>query len=333
MSPSGWCGSLPENYSNKYLLTKKEEEHLFELILIIVLGIVAVIGLGAAVAKRSGIALIVGGASLVVGVAILFFSSFYTQGVGEAKVIVNFDGTIAGENLDAGAGWKAPTQSSVDFDLFSQEVLYAGGGDATPSYSGGTVSGAEVTVAVGGVSGGSTQANVDISIVYSLDAEAVSGIYKEYKSQERFTKQIVEKTILGTVREVPAQYNAIEFRGEKRAEAGDEMLASLNDKLNKYGVTVDFVNIQDIRFSESVEAALTKIEEANQAVQEAEARQRQKVVDAETKRIEARGVADANGILNQSLTPAVLQQKYIDALGEGTIYVVPEGSTPMVGTK
>lgn len=305
---------------------------MFELILIIVLGLVSVIALGIAVVAKRGVPGIVGGVAAIAAIVVLFFSTFYTQGVGEAKVIVNFDGTVAGENLDPGAGWKAPTQGSVDFDLFSQEVLYAGG-DAAPSYSGGAVNGQQVTVSVGGVSGGSTQAQVDISIVYSLDADAVTSIYKKYKTQERFTKQIIEKTILGTVREIPAQYNAIEFRGEKRAEAGDKILDALNTKLNKYGVTVDFVNIQDIRFSDSVEAALTKIEEANQAVQEAEARQRQKIVDAETKRIEAQGTADANAILSQSLTPQVLQQKYIDALSEGTVYVVPEGSTPMVGTK
>lgn len=306
---------------------------MFELILIIVLGLVAVIAIGIGFARKSIVSGLVGVGSIIVAVIVLFFSSFYTQGVGEAKVLVNFDGTVAGENLDPGAGWKAPTQGSVDFDLFSQEVLYAGGGDSAPSYSGGTVSGQEVTVAVGGISGGSTQANVDISIVYSLDADNVTTIYNKYKSQERFTKQIIEKTILGTVREVPSEYSAIEFRGEKRAEAGDRILDTLNEKLNKYGVTVDFVNIQDIRYPESVENALREVETANQAVQKAEAEQRKVLVEAETKRISAQGTADANNILNQSLSPSVLQQKYIDALGEGTVYVVPEGSTPMIGTK
>lgn len=306
---------------------------MFELILIIILGLIAVIAIGIGFAKRNVISGLVGVGAIVVALAIAFFSSFYTQTVGEAKVLVNFDGTIAGENLDPGAGWKAPTQGAVDFDLFSQEILYAGGGEGAPSYSGGTVSGSEVTVAVGGVNGGSTQANVDISIVYSLSADSVTPIYNDFKSQERFTKQVIEKTVLSTIREIPSQYNAIEFRGEKRGEAADKMAEAILDKLGEKGVEDVMVNIQDIRFSESVEAALTKIEEANQAVQEAEALQRKKTVDAETARIEAQGVADANAILNQSLSPAVLQQKYIDALKEGTVFVVPEGSTPLVTTK
>lgn len=48
------------------------------------------------------------------------------------------------------------------------------------------------------------------------------------------------------------------------------------------------------------------------------------------------GAADANAILTESLTPEVLQQRYIDALKsigkEGNLVVVPEGSQPIVGS-
>lgn len=271
--------------------------------------------------------------SLLAGL-FLIFSTVYSQGVGEAKVIVNLDGTVAGSDLDPGFGTKAPWQDAADFDLFSQEVLYAGG-DTAPSYSGGQVNGKEVTVSVGGINGGSTQANVDISVVYSLDAEAVEGIYKKYKSQERFTKQVVEKTILSVIRQVPSDYTAIEFRGGGRAESADKMLSLLNSKLEKQGITVDFVNIQDIRYSDTVQQALNEVENANQAVQKAEAEQRQREVEAETLVIQAQGQADAavakaqgeaeaNRILNESLTPTVLQQRYIDALTAGqSKWVVP----------
>lgn len=282
--------------------------------------------------NRAGraISAVVGGLATVGAFLLLFFGSILVaNGQGEAKVFINPDGTIAFTQETAGYVQKAPWQDYADFDLFSQEVLYAGG-DAAPSYSGGTVSGREVTVAVGGLNGGSTQANLDISVTYSLDAAKVEDIYSNYKSQERFTKQVVEKTILAVIRQVPGAYTATEFRGEARQEASDKILKLLNDKLNKLGVTVDFVNLQDIRYPENVEAALADVEAANQAALKAEANQRTAQVDAETKRIEAQGVADANAILTQSLTPEILQQKYIDALGSGTVYVVPAGSTPFV---
>lgn len=313
----------------------------------IIIAVIAIIALGVAVVLnqnfkrtedddlrfgRNVTGLIGGVAAIGAGLLLFFGSILVSNGVGEAKVFTNPDGTIAFTQTAPGFTQKAPWQDYVDFDLFSQEVLYAGG-DQAPSYSGGTVQGREVTVAVGGLNGGSTQANLDISVTYSLDADAAEAIYTSYKSQERFTKQVIEKTVLSVIRQVPGAYTATEFRGEARQEASDKILKLLNEKLNDLGVTVDFVNLQDIRYPENVEAALADVEAANQAALKAEANQRTAQVDAETKRIEAQGIADANSILDQSLTPEILQQKYIEALGEGTVYVVPDGSTPFVGTK
>lgn len=272
---------------------------------------------------------------IAVGLGVLFaaFSMIFFQSVGEAKVIINADGTISGQKLEAGIGFKAPWQDTVDFNTFSQELLYAGSSDGvTPSYSKGTVNGAEVTVAVGGVSGGSTQGFMDISIVYSIDPEKVQDIYKEFRSQERFTQLVIEKTILSEIRRIPAAFTATEFRGAKMTEATELMTEAITKKLGSKGVTNVLVNVQDVRYPENVEAAISAIETANQDIQKAEAEQRKKTVEAETKRIEAQGTADANKILEASLTPEILQQKLIEAYGEGTVFVVPEGSTPLVTT-
>lgn len=282
------------------------------------------------VGKWVGLGLGIGGV-LLAGI-LLLTSTIVVNGQGEAKVVTNIDGSVAQTIETNSTVTKAPWQDFVDFDLFSQELLYAGG-DVAPSYSGGQVNGKEVTVSVGGLNGGSTQANIDISVVYSLDAGAVEDIYKKYRTQERFTKQIIEKTVLSVARTVPSQFTAITFRGAEKDAAAQEILQRVNDKLNKLGVTVDFVNIQAVRYPDNVETALNDVEAANQAAALAEANQRKAEVEAETKRIEAQGVADANAILTQSLTPQILQQRYIDALKAGTVYVVPEGSTPFVGVK
>ena len=72
------------------------------------------------------------------------------------------------------------------------------------------------------------------------------------------------------------------------------------------------------------------------AKQKAQNEQETAKVQAETKKIEAQGEADANAVLAQSLNDQVLQQHYIDALKdvgkEGNLVVVPNGSTPMINT-
>ena len=55
---------------------------------------------------------------------------------------------------------------------------------------------------------------------------------------------------------------------------------------------------------------------------------------AETKRIKAQGEADANKVLNDSLTDNVLRQHYIDALQNADqLVVTPEGSNTLIQPK
>jgi len=284
-------------------------------------------------------ALAIGAVLTLVG-AILFITTIvFSQGVGEAKVIISPSGEVVSSKVDPGWGTKAPWDNVVDFDLFQQQVLFAGGTDQAPSYSGGTVNGAEITASVSG----GAQAFVDASLVYSIDADKVVDIYEKYRSQERFTQQIIVPSILSAVRDVPSAYTPVQFRGEKRGEATDGILASADQKLAPYGVQVNTVNLQDIRFTDQVEQSIKDVEVAQQKEQTAEAELRATQVSAQAQvveaqaaadaaRIQAQGIADANNTLNASLTPQVLQQKYLDAISKGTTFVVPEGSTPFIQT-
>lgn len=300
------------------------------IVAIIILAIIALVSFGVAFFGRSIIAAGVGIVALLIGGGVLFASTFYTNGVGEAKVIVNIDGTVAGTVVQPGTGWKQPTQDFVDIDLFSQELQYVGKPGEPAVYTGGTVNGAEITTSVAN----GAQANVDITVTYSLDADKVEALYNKYKSQERFTKQVIEKTILSSVREVPSGYSAVEFRGEKKGEAGAKIFDLIESKLKPLGVTVDFVNLQDVRYSGEVEAALKAVEVANQQVQEQEAKLRATEVSAQALVVEAEAQAEANRLLNENpLGERALQAKYIEALKAGTVYVVPSGSTPFVTIK
>ncbi|QIG57877.1 band-7-like membrane protein [Microbacterium phage PauloDiaboli] len=284
--------------------------------------------------------LIAGPLLLIVGAIFLFFGTFYQNGVGEAKVIVNsVDKTIVGTIETPGAGFKSPLNDFVDFDLFSQQLTFAGGGEGTPSYTGGSVNGKEITVNVGGVDGGSTRANVDLVATYSLSSKEIDKIYAEFRSQELFTEQVIQKQLLSVARAVPAEYTAVEFRGTQRGEAEEAIRDQLNDRLKKYGVEFTTITIQDVRYPESVETALTQIEEANQAAQKAEAEKRTSEVNAEKKLVEAqgqanadiekaRGEAEANRLLSESLTPELIELRKAELLVEASKnggYIIDNG--------
>ncbi|ROR93077.1 SPFH domain-containing protein [Salana multivorans] len=273
--------------------------------------------------RAAGIAAAV---ALVGSLLFVGFSTIYSQSVGQASVLVNAGGTVAGQNSEPGFATKAPWQTRSEWDLFSQSVTYAGDDKGAPSYTGGQVSGQQVTASVSG----GAQSNFDFSAVYSLDGDHVEELYESYRSQERFTKQVIEPTILAVVRDVPSAYSPVQFRGEKRGEAQDTMLERLNSRLSQYGVTVSLVNLQNITFSDDVEASIKSVEVAQQKEAEAEANLRATEVSAQAQVVEAEAQAEANRVLTESLTPELLRLREIEAYGSGTVFVVPEGSTPFV---
>lgn len=259
---------------------------------------------------------IIGGvAGIVLAGVILFFGTWWQNGEGEAKVLVHgVDRTVVGTITEPGAGFKPAWVDFVEFDTFNQEATYAGEPGSAPEYSGGTVNGSEITMSVGGVSGGSTQGYMDVTIVYVLGDESITDIYREFRSQERFTRTIIEKQILSTARQVPAGYSATEFRGPLRAQAELEIQTKLNERLGAYGVEVISVTIQDVRYPAEVEEALKGVEVANQKQQTAEAELRAAEVSAQQKVVEAQAEAEANRVLSESLSPQILEQRRIDAL-------------------
>lgn len=288
-----------------------------------------------------GYTIAAGTAIALVGVFGLGAASVYSQSIGQAKVLINAGGTIAGQDATPGWAIKAPWQSVVNWDLFSQTLTFAGNkDDGAPSYTGGQINGYEITSSVAR----GAQTDLDVQVVYNLDGSKVGDLYKQFRSQERFTKQVIEPKVLAVIRTVPTDYTPVEFRGEKRGEATQKILDGLNKALNSYGITVSQVNLQAIRYTSAVEDSIKAVEVAQQSEAEQQAKLRAATVEAQQKvvqaqatadaaRIAAQGQADANATLSASLTPQVLQQRYIDALKEGTIYVVPEGSTPFVQTK
>lgn len=284
---------------------------------------------------------IASGVGVGLTVLALLGASVYTQSVGQAKVLINSGGTIAGVDASPGWGMKAPWQSVSNWDLFSQTLTFAGNKkDGAPSYTGGQISGFEITSSVAR----GAQTDLDLQVVYNLNGDKVGDLYRKFRTQERFTKQVVEPKVLAVVRTVPTSYTPVEFRGEKRGEATQKMLDNLNAALDDYGITVTQVNLQAIRYTAAVEDSIKAVEVAQQGEAEQQAKLRaatvaaqQKVVEAQAAadaaRVAAQGQADANATLAASLTPQVLQQHYLDALGEGTVYVVPDGATPFIGTK
>lgn len=266
---------------------------------------------------------------LLLLVAALFIGSdcIYGQDAGEVIVKKNIGGSLAGYTEEAGFHVKAPWQSTISYDVRNNLInLYR---ETEYKYEGGAAEGACVTI--NDKSGASC--DIDLQVVYSLDADAAVQLYVDYGTQKHFTETVIQNDVRATAREVAGQYDTITML-TNRGEFTRGLADALTTKWDKMGLDVEQVSVQDIRYDSVITSRYAEAQAAEVAKAKALNDQETARVEAETKVIEAQGEADANRILSESLTPEVIQQHYIDALTEigqdGNLVVVPEGSSPLV---
>jgi Membrane protease subunits, stomatin/prohibitin homologs len=262
------------------------------------------------------------GLALVTAV-LLFFSTFYTQDVGEAKVLKDWTGNIVGEDITQGADFKAPWVDIVDFDIRNQLAAYVGNGE--DNYNGSKPNGPQITVQdKEGVT-----ANLDIAIIYSIKPDAVTEIYSQYLSQDNFKARLIEQDIRSVVRNIPSKYGTLELLNGREA-VGNDIKEALTQRWASQGVIVESVSLQEIRYSDEVKARFDAAQSARIEVEKAKAELEATKVNAQQKVVQAQAESDANAILNASLTPSILQQRYLDTLKElakaGNL-VITDGST------
>ena len=253
----------------------------------------------------------------------------YTQDIGEAIVLRNFGGSLAGYTADAGIHFKAPWQDALDWDIRNRLINFYR--DAEYTYDNGSYNGATVTIN----DSSGTKADCDVQVIYSINPDAVEQLYADYGTQEAYVSSYVSNDVRQATRDCAGQFTTIQLLTDKEAFA-KSIQDTLSERWAESGVVVESVSVQDIRYADSITDAYAAAQSAQVEQTAATNRQETARIEAETKSIEAQGEADANAILTQSLTDEVLQQQYIEALkaaaDNGGLIVVPEGSQPIVGT-
>ncbi len=260
----------------------------------------------------------------------LAFSSFFRQDVGQANVLRDWTGNIVGTETASGLHPKAPWVDTVTFDVRNQRAVFVseqepGQGDNI----GGAPDGPQITVQdAEGVT-----ANIDIAIRYSLDPAAVSDIYSAYYNEENLRTRLIFNDIRSVVRSVPGRFDTLEMLTNRNA-VQEAILEALEARWADDGIIVEDVALQEIRYGDQVTGAYAAAQEAQINVQTEQAKLEAAKVSAQQKVVQAQAEADANAILAASLTPAILQQRYLDTLKElaaaGNLVIVPEGFSGLV---
>ena len=231
----------------------------------------------------------------------IVLSTVYTQDEGEGKAMRSFIGERVDADTSPGLDFKAPWVKAIAIDTRNNIASYVSDGNA--DFNGGRPTGNQISFA----DRDSAADNIDVVVTYSIQPEKIEDIYREYKPQEKFHSRLIEQDIRAAVRTVAASYSTVEVLTQ-RAEISDSIQNALATRWEKWGVNSVQVVLQEIRYPDAImerfnnlTAERTRAEEAKAATVTAEGSAKKRIAEAE-----------ANRLLEKSLTPNVLENRLIE---------------------
>ncbi|WP_313896180.1 prohibitin family protein [Streptomyces sp. YIM 98790] len=255
--------------------------------------------------------------SLLAGVLAAILSCVHVVGAYEVGVPVTF-GKV-GDPLNSGMHLKLPFTSVTTFSTRPVDLNLQGEDEV------------EVRSSQGGVM------YVELTVKWSVNPDSAVDLYRLAGDEKAIQERLVYPDSREIVRNVFAQHTSEEGYASAREQIGQEISAAIKDRLAPRGITVTNVNLRNVQPSEKLQEQIDRKIQQQQATERAEEEQRTAEAEAERKRIEAEGIAEANRILEESLTDRVLAKLCIDAFAEAAaenpVYTSPcgdGGGTPVI---
>lgn len=178
----------------------------------------------------------------------------------------------------------------------------------------------------------------DVTVKWAVTPANAVELYRLAGSQDAIQERLVLPDSREIIRNVFAKHKSEEGYASGRQAIAAEIEAQIKERLKPRGIDVTNVNLRNVRPSDQLQEQIDKKLQQEQATERAVEASRTAKAESERRRIEAEGIARANGILERSLTDRVLTNQCIDAFKEAAkanpVYAVPCGSgsdgTPVI---
>lgn len=189
----------------------------------------------------------------------------------------------------------------------------------------------------------------ELDIKYRVDTTSAYTVFKQYRTLDNMSKNMIIPTTQKVLELVTTQYNIIDILGEKRSEVYTKLDSALAEEFIKYGVEFVSISITDMDAGEALEKAISdeavakkEVETAEQNLKRAEIDAKQQSVQAqaerdaakikaETMKIEAQAQKEANELLNFSLSDLILRQQWVEKWDGKLLTYYGGDSTMMIG--
>ena len=156
-------------------------------------------------------------------------------------------------------------------------------------------------------------------INYHIDADKADQILQEIGGPTAYAQTVFLRPSNTALKEITPNYNASNVVS-KRDEIGNITLETLRERMEPFHIIVDRVSVENVglneQFLNSVEAKQIAEQDLARADFEAQTRVKLAEGDRDARVTRAKGEADANDLINQSLSGPLLQWTYIQKLAD-----------------
>jgi regulator of protease activity HflC (stomatin/prohibitin superfamily) len=276
-------------------------------LIFLALGILLIVGAGALIAQSASnvgtgftAAKAIGSAALIIGGLALIFVGFGWREVGPGQVGVKTRfGEVKTGTLTPGLHWIVPAVDGlIIYDGRVQAYNFENIDSATQDLQ---------TVLLSGL------------INYHIDANKADVILQEIGGPGNYAQKVFLRPSNTALKQVTSDYSASNVVS-KRDEIGERTLESLRERMAEFNIIVDRVSVENVGLNELFLASVESKQIAEQDLQRADFEAQTKVKLAEGDRdarvTRAKGEADANDLISQSLSDPLLQWTYIQKLAD-----------------
>ncbi len=265
-----------------------------------------------------GNTLLIGLAILVIAAPVVGFMAWEPVEEGNVKVVKKW-GAATGTVFGPGAHFVNPVSQST-VSLSTRPQTY------TMSSQQGEGNKESTDDAITVLTEDGLRVDVDISVRYRVDSVEAVKFYKNYRSVDTAEQRLIRPSIRSVLRTEAGNLPVTEiYTGEGQTKLKEAAQKTLQKDFNEDGLILETVQIRNVNLPKEYAQAVEQKEITKQRRQQKENELEVEKLEADRKRIEAEGQAEANRILSQSLDQNVLTQKYIEKLDETDTVYIPVG--------
>ncbi|MCE1164512.1 MAG: prohibitin family protein [Bacteroidetes bacterium] len=287
-------------------------------ILLIVLVVLTLVKKQNAVNQQGAQSINIARVIIVIAMAgVLLFSCLVQIGPGEIGVPILF-GSVQDNTLRSGLNFVNPLVDVEKLDTKIQTYTMSGVKDE------GKVKGDD---AITTLSSDGLSLKLDVSVWFKLSENDAPNLLRNIGID--YVEKIVRPATRTALRDVSVMFNATDIYSVKRDDFINEITKNLEKSFEGKGIILEKVLLRNVELPEKVKEAINEKIAAEQRAQQMVYVLQKEKQEAERKKVEASGIAEAQKIISNTINTQYLQWKYIETLKDlmnsknNTIVITP----------